>query len=304
MALSLLLTGFIFLVLKLWPQKWRISLPRLLRIAVIFILIMTSALIQIRPYLKWAVSPRFDIRTISRDLGLAFEQMNIAGLIAPVITLENQHEAHPYYTDYVNKGLDFLDKYKITHIFTSTYSVEKTNYERDFPDALKNARLLARYHLGRTYLELYELDASAPSLAPEQRVYEGEIFFGENGMPRFDPDASGRLAFRAEQSKKGSLCRLRDLEFSAGEHEVLFMIKNQKDQADGETIGRIDVLDTGRRKVMATKFLRGEDFSTPDDYTAFPLTFRLKRPSSLTLRFYGTGETPLLFDKVTVTQRP
>jgi len=304
LVLSLLLTGFVFLILKIWPQKWRIPFPRPVRIAVIAFLIVISTGFHIRPYMKWAFFPRFDVRTISRDLGLAFEHINIAGLIAPVISLENRHEAHPYYTNYVNKGLDFLDKYRITHIFTSTNSVEKTNYERDFPDALKNARLLARYPLGRTYLELYELNAGPVSLIPIERVYEGEIFFGENGLPRYDPDASGRLAFRVEQSKHGSLGRLPDLEFLAGDHEVVFMIKSEKDMVDGETFGRIDVLEPQRRKVIATMFLKKEDFQVPGDYKEFPLNFRIRRSSSLTLRFYGTGDTPLLLDKVVVKGIP
>lgn len=300
-AVAVLASLLVLLALKIWPAKWAVSLSRPVRTAAVVLLVLASTAADGRAYLKWALAPPYDMRTISRDFEAAFDHMVLGGLLAPVISLETRHRAHAYYTDYINKGLDFLDKYGITHVFLTTYAVEKIYFENDFPEAMAKARLLARYPLWRTHVELFELDPSPlPERPPDERLYEGEIFFGENGLPRFDPEASGRMAFRIDAGRNGGLCRLPDIPLPPGEYSALFTMKIEDAAEDGDSLGRIDILDPRSRRSIAGQSIEGGDFPAPGVYRVLALDFSVRRPSNLVFRVIGSGRTSLWFDKVVV----
>ena len=292
-------SGLVFLVLKIWPARWTFRFPRTVRTAVIAGLVLACAAIDGRTYLRWAHAPRYDMRTISRDFGAAFDNMTLGGLLAPVITLENRHRGHAYYTGYINRGLDFLDRFGITHVFLTTYAVEKIYCETDFPEAMARARLLGRFPLWRTHVELFDLHPDPlPERPPGERLFEGEIFYGEKGLPRYDPEASGGWAFRLDDGKNGGLCQLPDISFEPGNHAATFFIKAEKPVDKDVSLGRIDILDPRSRKAVASRELKAGDFASLDRYQDLTLTFRVRRPSGLIIRVIGSGQTPIWFDKV------
>jgi len=302
LGISFAVVSVIFFLFKYWPQDLKFPLPKVIKIAIVSTLVFASALINVKSYLGWALFPRFDIKNISKDFGRAFDHMSISGLLAPVISLENKHEAHPYYSNYINKGKDFIPKYKITHIFTATYAIEKKNYEQDFPEIMRTAKLLSRYPLWRTYVELYEIN---PPPQPQKKccnLYEGETFFGERGIPRFDKNASGNFSFLAEKNKKGILLELPDLKYYRGKYNVTFRIKGENKFSGSDRIARVDVVEMKRKKVFAFKNLYSKDFSLPGTYQNFNLSFKLKKATKITLRIYSTGKVDLWIDKVIVNR--
>jgi 4-amino-4-deoxy-L-arabinose transferase-like glycosyltransferase len=289
-----------FSVIRFWPRRWIFSIPRPAKILMVGSLVLGSVMFNANPYLKWASAPRFDMRDISRDFDKAFETMNLGGLIAPVISLENRHRAHPYYTDIVNRGLDFLEKYRITHLLTSTYAVEKTNLQRDFPEAMAKAKLLARFPLWKTSMELFELNPPLEDESPERIVHEGEIFFGENGIPRFDPRASGKYAYRIEKSRDGSLLQLPGFDLEPGEYRFRFFLKAEKNLLENSPVARLDAADFKRKRVIRSLFIQGGDFIQPDFYQDFSFDVSLNRKTPLFLRVFSAGNTELWFDKVVI----
>ena len=299
-GLSLIVTLITFFLLRYWPRGIRIHLSKTAKVAVILVLILVSVFSDGKKYMGWALQSRYDVKNISRDFDKAFDHMVIAGLTAPVISLENRHEAHEYYTDYINPGKDFIQKYNITHIFTTTYAVEKKYYQRDFPGIMKKAKLLARYYLWKDYVELYEVIPSSHFQDKEEDFYEGEIFYSKKGIPRYDSNASGKLAFLAEKGKKNFLLELPGLEYPPGRYKAIFRLKGENKISEKGRIARIDVVNPKRKKVYAFKNLYSHELSLPGQYQDFSLSFNLTRKSIISLRIYGEGTMNLWIDKVTI----
>ncbi len=217
-----------------------------------------------------------------------------------VMALENSHPAHAYKKDYINRGLDFLNKYKITHLLLSTHAEEIPEYNNDFPQAMQKAVILARYPLWQTYVVLYDLFPEQISTQKPGKVIQGETFFGENGLPRYDPDASERLAFATEVHAQGTRLVLPLKEYPAGLYRLTYRIKSATLSQVDTRLARIDVTTGSRQRALAQKDLLARDFSQADSYQEFTIEFRLRSPSPLNLRLYSTGKAPLWFDYVSL----
>jgi len=300
LGLALLGTGLGYLILRFWPRNftWGVS-PGFKRATVAF-LIMFSVSFNLRAWVRWAQAPRADRRNISRDLGNAFSDMRLAGLVSMVMCMENTHRAHAYSSGYINKGVDFLERYGITHALLTAHAEEIHNYRKDFPQAMQKARILARYPIWNTYLVLYELGDEPARFDSGMQILEGEAFFGENGIPRFDPAASGKLAFAAEAHPQGALLKLPLPEYPAGRYEISFHLKIRAEVPDEERVARIDVTSENRRRGYVQKELYGPDLPAGEGYLPFKLELNLNRARQLTLRLFSTGKTELWFDQVTV----
>lgn len=299
-GLSLLSTVIAFVLFKYWPEKIVISLPKHAKNATIAILVIASVFINFKNYLNWAIHPRFDRKNISIDLGKAFDHMNIGGLVALILSLENKHKAHAYSTGYINQGLDFIEKYNITHALLTTHAEEIPNYKRDFPQYMNKAKLLARYPLWKTYVELFDLNPQGYQKPQNVDIYEGEIFYGENSIPRFSENASGRLAFLLEKSKTGSLLKLPIKEYEPGVYRLTFRLKKDNSLPENERVARIDVVHAERKKVLAYKNLYSHNFLKTGTYENFFLEINLRKTRKLTLRIYSSGKAILWVDKVTI----
>ncbi|NOR15902.1 MAG: hypothetical protein GQ544_09365, partial [Candidatus Aminicenantes bacterium] len=157
LVLSLAATLLLYMVFRLWPQSLSLPLPQRQKIFIIAFLVICSFGFNFRSYLKWSLSPRYDRQHISLDLGKAFADIRLGGLVSMVLALENTHPAHAYKTDYINRGLDFIERYNITHLLLTTHAEEIKGYQNDFPKVMQGAVVLARYPLWQTHVVLYDL---------------------------------------------------------------------------------------------------------------------------------------------------
>jgi 4-amino-4-deoxy-L-arabinose transferase-like glycosyltransferase len=296
---SLVLIVIIDLVFRFWPKDFKISIPNFTKKITLVLLVVCSLFFNLKPYIVWACSARHDIKNISQDLGKAYDRITIGGLIAPLITLENQHKGHSYHTGYINKGLDFLQKYKITHLFILDYFNEKKVYEHDFPEAMKKAELIARYSIWKGYFEFYNLNPSPPKVSKETETLEGETFYGQGGIPRFDETASGNFAFVAEKNQK-ALIQLPIGSYLIGNYEVSFFLKAEEKIWGEKDRLKIDIADSKRRRILSSKTLGAPDFTSPESYNHFNLHLELKKPTDIVFRVYKTGKITLWFDKVSI----
>jgi len=307
--ISLAATVLIFIILKLWPKKFKVHIPPKARITFVSLLILLSAAVNLRPYFKWALNPRFDIKNISQDLDSAFDHMHLSGLIAPLMGLHNSHEVHPYRTNYINPFPDYIQQFKITHIIPTVHAggIEINQYEINFPIEMRRKKLLARFPIWKTYAELYALNPSHDTTpikfkSGNTAVFEGETFYGENGIPRYDPDASAKYAFLADKSGQGFSLELPAGEFQEGRFKAVFRIKLIPSlQNDNPTL-RLYIIDRNRQRVIASKDMLGADLNEkPEEYQEFILPFSLYKPGYLTLRIYSYGTTKFWFDRVIIS---
>lgn len=306
LAILLAIAGtlLLYLIFRFWPDTGKFALRTGLKLAVIAFLCMFSLTYNARSTLNWLKSPRYDRKIISQDLGKAFKSMRLAGLVSMVLALENTHAAHAYSTGYQNRGLDFLDKYQITHALLTTHAEEIWNYQRDFPEVMQKAKILARFPLWRTFVVLYDLHPATKSEEMLQEPYEGEAFFGENGLPRYDGEASGKLAFRAEKNPQGALLKLPLQEFPAGEYILNFHIRIEGIPEEDVRIARIDATSENRQKAFVHRDIYCRDITATETYQIFPLRLSLRNSRQLTLRLFSTGKSHLWFDKVIITPEP
>ena len=301
-GLSLFATIAVYILFLIWPKNFFLSLSLKLKTYIILLLILISAVLNILPYIDWAANVRYDRKNISKDLGKIFTFINIGGLVSPVLSLENKHKAHPYATDYINRGLDFIDRYNITHVLLTTHAEEITNYKRDFPEYMKKAKLIARYPLWQTYVNFYDL--IPPDTTPQKGkdVYEGETFIGKKGIPRFDSKASGKLAFIAEKSQDGFLITRSTRNYSKGDYQVHFRLKTEGILPENIRVARIDIIQKEQRKVLARKDIYMSDITSSAIYQNFTLPISLRKNRLLTLRVYSAGRTQLSIDKAIIEQ--
>lgn len=303
LGIAIFFTLLIYFLFKFWPHNFRLKIPKMIKMVVIFFLIAYSVFFNGGKTLGWLSTSRFDIRDISKDLGKSFDKVVIAGLLGPVISLENKHEVHPYWSGYINPYKDFIQKFSISHLFVTRHAgeIEKKNYEADFPGIMENSRLLARYPIGFTWAELYDISLSSSEYNPDgSDIYEGEIFFGINGIPRFDPEASGKLAFLAEQNKTAFSFDLPLREYLKGEYTAVFRLKSPNPSSEDRSLFRISVIDYSRKKILASKNLSSRDFDDSEKYQDFTLSFFLKNSTPLYLRIHTTGKRKFWVDKITI----
>jgi hypothetical protein len=228
--------------------------------------------------------------------------MVLAGLITPVMSLENRFEVHPYRSGYINPYPDFMHKFGITHVFPTLHAnaIEKIEYFRDFPEALQQSRVLARYPMWQTYAELIDLNPRAMNLPLGNQAYEGETFFGKPAMPRFDEEAAQKTALDIPNDRGEILAELPLEEFSTGHYQIRFFLKTEEIIPASGFVCKIDVVDRKRRKLLSYRNLTGADFPAINEYTAFVMSLDLPRPAELSLRVYSPGEYSLRFDRVII----
>lgn len=296
---SLALVVIVYVGFRFWPEEFKIPVPNLLKKITLVLLIVFSLSFNLKPYIIWAASVRHDVKNISQDLGKAYSQITIAGLIAPLIILENRHEGHAYATGYINKGLDFIQKYKITHLFVLDYFNEKRMYEHDFPGIIENAKLIARYSLWKGYFEFYDLNPRFVKESENISTLEGEIFYGVGGIPRFDETASGNFAFVAGKRQKAFI-QLPVKSHPSGNFDVFFYLMVKERVWGKEDRLKIDIADLKRKRILSTKTLQAQDFPSPESYHKFRLHVALKKPEDIVFRVYKSGKISLWFDKISV----
>jgi 4-amino-4-deoxy-L-arabinose transferase-like glycosyltransferase len=302
LALSLGMTLLLAVAIRSLPRRLRIPLAGRVKTAIIGGLVALSLVINLRPYLAWAFSPRYDLINISRDLGKAYATMSIAGLAAPTIVMENRHAA--YGADYhFHEKENFFQKYHITHLFVIPQFNEIEPFRKQFPEDMDKARLVARYYFWKAPFELWALNPGSSERDGNGDLFEGETFFATAGIPRFDPSASGEFAFLFEKGRNTRV-QLGKFAYPAGTYDVAYFLKTEDVSLGGNSVARIEVIDSDTRGILASRRVSGEDFSLPGGYRDFHMRLILKKRTNLRFRTQNTGDEALFFDKVCVRKMP
>lgn len=109
-------------------------------------------------YLDWKLHRDYKLVSISRELGAKLPPGSVlAGIFAPVLTLENRHRSLAIWDRYGNWQGDPLARFGVTHVAVMAYIDEIGYYQRRFPEAMSRAQLLDEWILWRTRVSLYEL---------------------------------------------------------------------------------------------------------------------------------------------------
>ncbi len=299
---SLAVTVLLAIFFKFMPRRSQIPLPAVVRYVLIGGIVVVYLFLNLKPYLAWALSPRYDVRDISRDLGRAFEKMSIGGLSAPLMVMENEHIGHGY-DYYIHERRDFLSQYHVTHLFLIPYFKEGRFYWEYYPEAMKKARVIVRYPLWKTHFELWELN---PAQAVEEEdgasTYEGELFYWGTGIPRYDPDASGKYARVMERTPNNRI-ELGQIRKQPGEYEIFFFLKTMG-HPPAETLARVEIYEAETGRILASRKLSGPDFSGSAGYSSFRLPLMaLKETTEIGLRVLSRGNAVLYVDKVLIRRR-
>jgi 4-amino-4-deoxy-L-arabinose transferase-like glycosyltransferase len=299
-ALAFFVTLVIVFLIRLWPEDFQISSSPFIRKSAVAVVFLGVIFFNARPYLEWALHPQFKLQNVSRDLGKAFDHAAISGLWAPVICLENKHRAHESYPGFVNDRKDFLDSFKITHVFASTAfnDFEVNYYRRNFPEAMREAKLVAKYHIWRASQLLYVLHPRSESAGVED-YYEAETYTEPLGMPRYDPNSSGKFSVLSEKRKGFVAVVSSKKRLPQGRNRVVFRMKLKGNPSgDKSRIARIDVVSPDTRRLLTAKDLTVKDFLTDETYQEFSLNIDLSRPLNLQFRVYSDGAVPFWVDSI------
>lgn len=299
--ISLAATSLLSVMLKILPQRWRVPLPKFAKTAIIGALVAVSVFFNLKLDLAWAGSPRYDIRDISRDLGKAYEKMSIGGLAAPLIVMENRHTGQGF-DYYIDEKKDLIQNYQVTHLIIIPYFNEIGKYQKYYPDIMEKAKLVARYPIWKTNFELWALDPASPENDQDEAVFEGEIFFGRGGIPRYDPAASGRFAFVAEKNQDATI-ELHKFAYPAGRYDAAFYLKIGDFSLGEFSMAKIEVVDSNTGSVLASRKISGRDFSGPHNYRAFHLPLVLRGPTDIGFKVQNKGNIALFFDRVSVRRK-
>lgn len=287
-VISSLLVFLLMFLMRLWPEPLTVSPSPIVKKATVALILLGILFFNGQQYLSWVLYPKYKLKLISLDLGKAFDQAVIAGLWAPVICMENRHRAHEYFPGAFNDTKDFLDRYNITHVFATTFFGEINDYRRNFPEAMQNARLLVKYFIWRGDVLFYELK---PSLKPpaQKNFYEAEIYTMQQGMPRYDPESSGRFSVRSERRKPGFVVTVSTPEkILTGRYRVVFRMRREDNSTRSlSRMARIDIVSPDIRRLLSAKNLTPEDFPDDNKYKEFSLSVDLKRPLRLDFRVYS-----------------
>jgi len=299
LGISLAATILLAIILKLVPGRLRIPLPWAFKTVLMAGMVAVYLFLNLKPYFAWALAPRYDVRDISRDLGLAFKKMSIGGLSAPLMVIENQHIGHGY-DYYIHERRDFLGKYQVTHLFLIPYFKEGRFYWEYYPEAMKKARVIVRYPLWKTHFELWDFHPlSSVGGKKDETVYEGELFYWGTGIPRYDPEASGKYA-RVLEGTPNNKIELGQIFYQAGEYEVLFFLKTESDSPPPGAVARVEVYEATKGTTIGSRKISGRDFSESRGYRSFRLFFALEDPAELGLRVLSRGNVILSLDKVII----
>jgi hypothetical protein len=296
-VLSVALVFILLAFLRAQPKFRTFLFSPALKKSLVIMLFSVVILFQGSKYLRWALHPQFQFKEISQDLGRAFSSATIAGLWAPGICLENRHRAHEYYPGFINDYKDFFARFGITHVFTTTAFGEDEKFERNFPEVMRQAKLLARYHIWTVEALLYDVH---PSLeAQPSGLFEAELFTEEGNTPRFDPEASGRFAILCRSKRPGYVVMIpTGTSLEKGTYKIDFRLKKQGISSGcKKRIARIETVSERKRNPLGSKDISAEEFVS-SAYQDYGMTIRLSFPQAVQFRVYSQGNGFFWVDRI------
>jgi 4-amino-4-deoxy-L-arabinose transferase-like glycosyltransferase len=294
--------GFVFLfsaVIHFLSSRKNSILSMPAKRAIVFVLMAAVVFFHGSRYLRWASRPQFQFKEASQDLGKAFAEATIAGLWAPVICLENKHRAHEYFPGAINDYKDFLPRFGITHIFTTTHAGEDKKFEQNFPEAMAQARLLARYHIWTVEALLYDIKPT--QFRRETGIYEAELYTQKGNTPRFDSEASGNFAVLSRGKKSRFVLSVPSRKrMLPGTYRVTFQMKKHGSALESrQRLARIDAVVENRKKAIALKDIYPRDLDT-SVYRRISMIFRIKSAEDITFRVFSQGKGDFWVDRIDV----
>jgi hypothetical protein len=274
-------------------------IPLAAKRVLVFGLLAAMLVFQGIRYGKWALQPQFQFKQISQDLGKALPEATIAGLWAPIISLENKHRAHEYFPGSINDYPDFFQKFGITHVFTTTHAGEEIKFAQNFPEVMAGAKLLARYHIWAVEALLYDIHPTPEQADPD--TYEAELFTQKGSTPRFDPSASGAFAVRCARKKPGFAVSIPGGQpLPKGTYIISFRMKKKGTARENtQRIARIDAVAEQRKKALAYTDVFPSDLS-PTAYRTVKMELKLRASEDITFRVFTQGKGEIWVDRIDV----
>lgn len=138
-------------------------------------LVSVACIINAEQYYQWAMSPRYVVKKVSRELGaLLPEGSLIAGLATPMLSMENTLRPLYVWDNFVNYRQPF-QKYPVTHLFLAEFNDELGYYYRSFPEVMKRATLVKTYWIKGSPFHLFSLlEPSIEAITPSQTEYQSD----------------------------------------------------------------------------------------------------------------------------------
>jgi 4-amino-4-deoxy-L-arabinose transferase-like glycosyltransferase len=124
-------------------------------------LIGFSLIIQGAQYYRWVRSPAYTVRNTSRELGRLSGEALIAGLWAPLATIENRHRSLYLGKNWFNYHKTFT-RYPVTHLFLwDGNNQEELRFLMErYPTIMKRAVLIKIYNINRFPVRFYKINLS------------------------------------------------------------------------------------------------------------------------------------------------
>jgi hypothetical protein len=144
--------GFSFIYKKLLVSRKTLK-P--VMVGLISIVVGFSFFINLKQYRDWKNHRTYTVFNLSRELGEKLNDAYIAGLTAPVAVLENHHKSLFLYPNFVNWDKNTFDKYPLTHALLASFNQEITSFFHQWPQKMRQSRLLKVYNVKEQFLHLY-----------------------------------------------------------------------------------------------------------------------------------------------------
>ena len=122
-------------------------------------LVAFSLIIQGVHYYRWVRWPAYTVRDTSRDLGTLPDEALIAGLWAPLATIENRHRSLYFGENWFNQRRTFV-KYPVTHLFLweGAHEEEIRFMNKKYPEIMERAVLIKTYTIDQFPVRFYKIN--------------------------------------------------------------------------------------------------------------------------------------------------
>jgi len=122
-------------------------------------LIGFSLIIHGAQYWRWVRSPAYTVRNTSRSLRALRGEVLIAGLWAPLATIENRHRSLVLGNNWFNYENTFV-KYPVTHLFLwdGNHQEEIRFLIKKYPKIMKRAILIKTYNINRFPVRFFKIN--------------------------------------------------------------------------------------------------------------------------------------------------
>lgn len=301
-SLLVLSSGFVlslFVYARIREKRKGDILPSSIKRSLVFALLTAVLFLQGSSYLRWALHPQFQFKHISLDLGKAFPEATIAGLWAPIISLENKHRAHEYFPGAINDIPDFFQRFGITHVFTTTHAGEAEKFEKNFPQIMAGAALLARYHIWTVEALLYDIHPGREK--PDPGSFEAELFTQKGSTPRYDPDASRTFAVLHQGKQPRFVVSIPGTHpLEEGTYDISFRMKRGGEiRKPGQRMARIDAVSEKKKRALAYRDISPEDLSDTS-YRSLSIRVKVRSSEDITLRVFAQGIGDIWVDRIDI----